>query len=509
MRYGAAILFPIVALILYGALTILLGPGLPIYILFYPTIIFVALFAGFRQGVLATFISVILTGIWIIPPIGQFSIGSPINDVGAILFTFFGVLISIISELYHRTRDKAAAASLYTRSLIEASLDPLVTIGKDGKITDVNYSTEAVTGLKREELIGTDFSDYFTEPEKAREGYKGVFQEGFVRDFPLEIIHKNGHITHVLYNASVYKNEVGEVIGVFAAARDITELKKAEEELKKSQKELSDINATLELRVKERNEELLVTNEELITSNEHLRLIQNELRETISKLEISNKELEQFAYVASHDLQEPLRMVASFTQLLEARYKDKLDAEGLEYIGFAVDGAKRMQSLINDLLAYSRVTSVTNELQPVDMRKVLDEVLFNLEINIEENHAVISKEPLPVIFADYSQMVRVFQNLIGNAIKYRTKKTPKIHISAVKEDKYWLFGIKDNGIGIEPEYTNKIFDIFRRLHTKEEYDGTGVGLAITKKIIENHGGKIWVESEPGKGSTFYFTIPKY
>ena len=172
-----------------------------------------------------------------------------------------------------------------------------------------------------------------------------------------------------------------------------------------------------------------------------------------------------------------------------------------------MDGAKRMQNLINDLLAFSRIKSRAEQYHPVDVRKVLDEVLFNLEIDIEENKAVITKEPLPVILADYSQIVQVFQNLIGNAIKYQSEKTPKIHISTVKEDNYRLFSVKDNGIGIEPQYASKIFDIFRRLHTKDEYEGTGIGLAITKRIIEQHKGKIWVESKPGGGSTFYFTIP--
>lgn len=236
--------------------------------------------------------------------------------------------------------------------------------------------------------------------------------------------------------------------------------------------------------------------------------MEEELKETMQKLQRSNEELEQFAFVASHDLQEPLRMVSSFTQLLEKRYKDKLDAEALEYIKFAVDGAQRMQILINDLLAYSRVTSKVDKLEDVNLEKVLDEVLYNLEIKIEKNHAIITRDPLPEIHVDYSQMVQVFQNLIENAIKYRSKKTPNIHISAKKDSEKWLFGVKDNGIGIEPEYFHQVFQIFSRLHTQYEYAGTGIGLAITKRIIEKQGGKIWVESEPAKGSTFYFTLPQ-
>ncbi len=232
------------------------------------------------------------------------------------------------------------------------------------------------------------------------------------------------------------------------------------------------------------------------------------LEKTLDELKQSNRELEQFAYVASHDLQEPLRMVSSFTQLLEMKYKDVLDAEALEYIHFSVDGAKRMQLLINDLLAYSRVNTKGGKFEDVDLEKVLDEVLFNLEIVIEQNQANITNESLPHICADHSQMVQLFQNLIGNALKYRSKENPQIVISSRKEDDHWLFSVEDNGIGIDQKYNDQIFRIFRRLHTHDEYDGTGIGLAIVDRILGRHGGRIWVESELGVGSTFYFTIPK-
>jgi len=232
------------------------------------------------------------------------------------------------------------------------------------------------------------------------------------------------------------------------------------------------------------------------------------LNETLDELKRSNTELERFAYVASHDLQEPLRMVANFTQLLERQYKDKLDENAMEYINFAVDGAKRMQNLINDLLAYSRVHTKGEKFEDVHLDKVFDDVLFNMEIPIEENNVIITKEPLPKINADYSQMVQVFQNLISNAIKYRRQETPQIQIFSQKQDYKWQFSIKDNGIGIKPDYFEQVFQIFRRLHTHDEYKGTGIGLAITKRIIERHNGNIWVESEPGKGSTFHFTIPE-
>ncbi len=382
------------------------------------------------------------------------------------VFDAYGKLVAISSiarDITESVKAKEALrlSNIYNRSLIEASLDPLVTIGHDGKITDVNISTELVTGYSRDELLGTDFTDYFTEPVKAKKGYQEVFREGFVSDYALEIQHRNGSITPVLFNASVYKDESGKVIGVFAAARDITELKKAEKILKLKLEELAR----------------------------------------------SNAELEQFAYVSSHDLQEPLRMITSYLQLLQRRYQGNLDDKADKYIHFAVDGASRMQNLINDLLEFSRVTTRGREPEPIDCESVLDQVLSNLELYIKENKATISHDPLPEVRADPTQLAQVFQNLIINGIKFHSEEAPIIHISAEKKESEWIFSVQDNGIGIDPQYSEKIFEVFKRLHKKEEYPGTGIGLAICKKIIERHGGRIWVESELGKGSTFYFTLP--
>ena len=230
------------------------------------------------------------------------------------------------------------------------------------------------------------------------------------------------------------------------------------------------------------------------------------LNELLGDLERSNEELEQFAYVASHDLQEPLRMVSSYVQLLSKRYKGKLDSDADEFIYYAVDGAKRMQEMIKSLLTYSRVGTHGKSLEPVDCEAVLDQALENLAIAIEESGAVITRDPMPDVVADDVQLVQLFQNLIGNGIKYHGEKSPCIHVSAKKENDEWVFSVKDNGIGIDPEYKDQIFKIFQRLHDKE-YSGTGIGLSVCKKIVERHGGKIWVESEPGVASTFYFTIP--
>lgn len=235
--------------------------------------------------------------------------------------------------------------------------------------------------------------------------------------------------------------------------------------------------------------------------------VEEALAQKTAELERSNAELEQFAYIASHDLQEPLRMVTSYIQLIEESYRDQLDAEGQEFLHYAVDGATRMKTLINDLLQYSRVGRLGKELTPTDTEKVLRRVLTNLQIAIEENHATVTHDPLPEVMADDVQLEQVIQNLIGNAIKFHGNVYPVVHIRARREGNVWLFSVCDNGIGIDPRHYERIFLIFQRLHPREKYPGTGIGLAICKRVIERHGGKIWVESLPGKGSTFYFTIP--
>lgn len=238
------------------------------------------------------------------------------------------------------------------------------------------------------------------------------------------------------------------------------------------------------------------------------KVAEGNLQVTLERLEKSNYDLEQFAYVASHDLQEPLRMITSFLQLLQRRYGEKLDKDANDFIGFSVDGAARMQKLINGLLTFSRLNTKPIEFKEINTEKVLEQVTFESKIFIENNNALITHDPLPAISADYSQMVQLFQNLIVNAIKYRGPQRPKIHVSAKREGKGWLFLVQDNGMGIEKNQSNRIFKIFQRLHGRDEYEGTGIGLAIAKRIVERHGGTIWVESEPGNGSTFYFTIPQ-
>ena len=271
----------------------------------------------------------------------------------------------------------------------------------------------------------------------------------------------SGTIIPCMISATAYRRADGELIGMVESIKDISERKRSELALAAYAEELAR----------------------------------------------SNAELQQFAYVASHDLQEPLRMVASYVQLLARRYKGKLDSDADDFIGFAVDGATRMQQLIQDLLAYSRVQTRGRPFEPVDCEVVLSEVTTDLQLALGESGALLTHEPLPQVMADASQLRQLFQNLISNAIKFRGEEPPVIKLSARRLDEEWLFSVQDNGIGIDPEFYERIFVIFQRLNARHEYPGTGIGLSVSKKIVERHGGRIWVESEPGNGTTFNFTIP--
>jgi PAS domain S-box-containing protein len=295
--------------------------------------------------------------------------------------------------------------------------------------------------------------------------FRKAVKDAVENKIPFETVYrirKNGSMNYISTKASIDRNEYGNPIRMSGVCFDITDMKKGAERT------------------------LFRLNEDLLRSN---------------------RELEQFAYVASHDLQEPLRMVSSFTQLLALKYQSKLDSDAREYISYAVDGAVRMQNLINDLLEFSRIETKGKVLQPVDMNNPLRQAVNNLKIIISEKDARVSSDDLPVLIADESQIVQLFQNLIGNALKF-CKTSPRVHVSATEEADHFRFVVEDNGIGIEEQYFSKIFRIFQRLMPKTQYNGTGIGLAICKRIVERHGGNIWVESEPENGSRFLFTIPK-
>jgi light-regulated signal transduction histidine kinase (bacteriophytochrome) len=253
-------------------------------------------------------------------------------------------------------------------------------------------------------------------------------------------------------------------------------------------------------------ERLLKTVEQLEEEINERKRMERKIKKYSRELERSNKELEAFAYVASHDLQEPLRAISSYLQLVEKRYKDKLDEKGRDFIERVVNSTHRMQAMINDLLGYSRITTRGKSFAKHSLEMILQQALTNLTPEIEQKKAVITYDTLPELACDDSQMIRLFQNLISNAVKFCETPVPQIHISAEQQKSEWLFSVKDNGIGIDPSHQKSIFKIFHRLHGRGTYPGTGIGLAICQKIVERHGGKIEVESEPGSGSTFFFTL---
>jgi PAS domain S-box-containing protein len=355
-------------------------------------------------------------------------------------------------------------------SALKAAANAIVITDRDGRITSVNPAFTRLTGYTAQEAVG----------ETPRLLRSGKHDQAFYRTLWETVLSGkvwSGEVINRRKDGSLYTEEQtitpvhdhrGEISHFIAIKQDVTERKRVEAELKGSTAELA---------------------------------------QQAQELARSNAELEQFAYIASHDLQEPLRMVASYTQLLAKRYRGKLDSNADEFIAYAVDGATRMQGLINDLLAYSRIGRSGSPLGPTDCSGVLGRVLTDLEMTIEERGAVVTHGTLPEVMGDATQLQQVFQNLISNAIKFRGQEPPRIHVSCERSGDDWLFSVRDNGIGIDPQYSDRIFVIFRRLHTKAEYPGTGIGLAICRRVVERHGGRIWVESEPGKGSTFFFTLP--
>ena len=375
--------------------------------------------------------------------------------VGALLAL---ATVVVAGVLIRRALKRRRRAEEMFRGAFHASPSGLLVVDRDGKIVRVNREIERLFGYTREELLGQPIERVV--PERTRDGHPAL-RDGYFGNPQARAMgagrdlfgrRKDGREVPVEIGLNPLETDAG--LFVLASVVDITERKRAEEELKRS-----------------------------------------------------NEELERFAYVASHDLQEPLRMVESYVQLLSKRYKGKLDADADEFVGFALDGAVRMQRLIEDLLAFSRVGTRDAALVPTDVTEVVDRALRSLKLRIEETGASVTREALPTVSADAGQLEQVFLNLIGNALKFRRAEPPHVHVAARAKDGRWIFSVRDNGIGIAPQDFDRIFVIFQRLHDRSEYAGTGIGLAICKKIVERHGGRIWVESDPGRGSTFCFTLP--
>jgi PAS domain S-box-containing protein len=351
------------------------------------------------------------------------------------------------------------------RGLLEAAPDAMVVVNQSGAIVLLNVQAERQFGFHRDELVGqqvtTIIPQGFAErllADSLRSGADALAQQ-IGTGIELTGRRKDGSQLPIEIMLSPLESPEGTL--VTAAIRNITQRQNAEVHLVK----------------------------------------------TIAELKRSNDELEHFAYVASHDLQEPLRMVASYTQLLAKRYTGRLDADADEFIAYAVDGSNRMQTMIQDLLLYSRAGTTSKVLRDISSEDALQEALANLKAAIQESGTVVTHDSLPELTTDKTQLVQVLQNLIGNGIKYHGAELPRVHVSARRGSKEWIFAVRDNGLGIDPQYFDRIFVLFQRLHGREEFEGTGIGLAICKKMLERLDGRIWVESQPAQGSTFYFALP--
>ena len=362
-------------------------------------------------------------------------------------------------------RKKAEEVREHLAAVVESSDDAILSKDLKGTITAWNRGAEKIFGYSAAEAMGQPMLMLFPPDRLSDEAdiLARVGRGESVEHFEAVRLRKDGKKIDVSVTISPIRDSSGAIVGASKIARDITERKQAEAVLASQAEELRR----------------------------------------------SNAELEQFAYVASHDLQEPLRMVASYAELLAERYQGKLDDRADKYIGYAVDGAKRMQILIHDLLAYARVSSQAKPLQPTDSSAVLAQVMKQLRATIEVSKAEVKYGQLPVVNADEVQLGQIFQNLISNAVKFHVEGPPHVEIRAESDGRMWNFAVADDGIGISKESGGRIFQMFQRLHTREEYEGSGIGLAISKRIVERHGGRIWFDSIPGKGTTFHFTIPKH
>ncbi len=409
--------------------------------------------------------------------------------------------MEVVAE--HKARKKAEAevraASLYVRSLIEASLDPLVTISTDGKVMDVNRATEEVTGISRDHLIGTEFASYFTEPEKARAALEKAFSHGSVKNYPLALRHISGPITEVIYNAATYTDETGTVQGVFAAARDVTVLKKGETELKASHRALNyQVKQTTAALDDEKDRRAKVEKQ-----------AEEVLKQQLAKLEAANKDLDSFAYSVSHDLRAPLRAIDGFSKILLKKTGKRLDQDEIDLISIIRDNVQKMGQLLDGLLALSHVGRETIFFATIDMYQLACEVWQSLQQINPHRRMEITIEPLPPAYGDIRLIRQVMMNLLTNAIKFTQKNEEAlITIGGTSQKSENVYCVRDNGAGFDMKCYGKLFGVFNRLHSEEAYEGTGVGLAIIQRIINRHGGRVWAEGKENEGAVFYFSLPR-
>jgi PAS domain S-box-containing protein len=386
-----------------------------------------------------------------------------------------GKVLHFINQIYDitdrkQTEDMIRASEERYRTIVETVTEGIIVQDATGKIVMANTRAQAMLGFSLEEMIN------LSSPTP---GWRAVREDGSPlpsEEFPSRTALRTGVIQR------------NEIMGIYKSSGDLMWML---------------VNASPLYTAPSQTPNGVLTSFTDITL---IKEVNRMLQERAMQLEQSNRDLQDFAYVASHDLQEPLRMVSSYVQLLEKRYKDKLDDNAKEFIHYAVDGAKRMQQLVNDLLSYSRVASQHKLQKEVSLGLVLERALSNLELRIQETNAKITHDPLPALTVDATQLMQLFQNLVGNALKF-CQQQPVIHLGASKQGDTWRFCVRDNGIGMKPEELERIFKPFQRLHTRDKYEGTGIGLSVCRRIVERHGGRLWVESEEGKGSTFFFTLP--
>lgn len=379
---------------------------------------------------------------------------------------YYGIVATIADITALRKAEAAVRDSeALFRTSFELASSGIAHVDLDGHFMRVNPRLTEILGYEEKELIGRSVKDVsYAADRDLTDAQRALVRAGgreSVR-FEKRYVRKNGNVVWTNLGVALVRDRNGTPLYEIAMFDDITERKESEAAL----------------------------------------------REAHEELKRSNSELEQFAYVASHDLQEPLRMVSSYTQLLGRRYGERFDPDAKEFMAYIVDGAARMKQLIEDLLAYSRVGTKGRDFRPVEVERALRRAITNLKAAIDESGAAVTHDPLPTVYADEMQLAQLFQNLMGNALKFRSASAPRIHVQAAEKPDHFEFAVRDNGIGIEPQYFERIFMVFQRLHNKGEYPGTGIGLAICKKVVERHGGHIRVESRPGEGSAFIFTLPK-